>query len=190
MAQPPQPSQPPQPHRLLALDTGERRIGIAISDELGLYAHVRPAILLGRGVDALSEVVRIAEAAGVAEVVVGLPLSLSGADSEQTASARAFARQLRDRLAVPVTEWDERLSSAEAARTLDGTLRSPDVVSKAGRTVTGGVRRRRGAAEAGAGGAGRTPTGAAGRRSGKLDSASAGIVLQAVLDARRPQADR
>ncbi|MEO9255179.1 MAG: Holliday junction resolvase RuvX [Tepidiformaceae bacterium] len=190
MAQPLPRSQPQHPHRLLALDAGERRIGVAVSDELGLFAHVRPAIVLGRGVDAVQEVARIVDAEAVAEVVVGLPLSLSGADSEQTASARTFARQLRDHLAIPVTEWDERLSSVEASRTMGGTLRRADVSSRAGRTVTGSVRHRSGGSEANSGDGVRSSSGAAGRRSGKLDSASAGIVLQAVLDARRAKADR
>jgi putative holliday junction resolvase len=190
MAQP-QSQQPRQPHRLLALDPGERRIGVAVSDELGLYAHIRPAIILGRGVDALAEVARFVTAEQIDEVIVGLPLSLSGADSAQTASASEFARGLREHLAIPVTEWDERLSSVEASRAVTGPARRrPDFEPTAGRTVTGAVRHRWGAGDSHSGDTGRSPAGAAGRRSGKLDSASAGIVLQSVLDARRARAER
>ena len=124
---------------------------MAISDELGLYAHPRPAILSGRDADPIETVVRIVDDEQVDEVVVGLPLTLAGADSEQTRAARAFVQQLRGRLAVPVTEWDERLSSVQAAKSVKG---------------------------------------AAKRRSGELDSAAAGVVLQAVLDARRARAAR
>lgn len=101
--------------RLLALDPGERRIGVALSDELGLFAHPRPAIFPTRE-NAVDAVARLVDGEAVDEVVVGLPLSLSGADSAQTREARAFAARLRAALAVPVTEWDERLSSVQAAR--------------------------------------------------------------------------
>jgi putative Holliday junction resolvase len=73
-----------------------------------MYAHPRPAIAAGpRAVD---EVARLVDAESIAEVIVGLPLSLSGADSAQTRFARDFEASLRARLSVPVTEWDERLS--------------------------------------------------------------------------------
>lgn len=101
--------------RLLALDPGERRIGVALSDELGLFAHPRPAIFPARESPA-DAVVRLVADEHVDEVVVGLPLSLSCAESAQTREARAFAARLRAVLSVPVTEWDERLSSVEAAR--------------------------------------------------------------------------
>jgi putative Holliday junction resolvase len=68
-------------------------------------------------------IARLAESEGVAEVVVGLPLSLSGADSAQTALVRKIVAELRRRLAIPVTEWDERLSSVEAARIVTGAGR-------------------------------------------------------------------
>lgn len=99
----------------MALDVGSRRTGVAVSDELGLFAHPRPALTGGtRAVlDALPELVA---GEAIAEVVVGLPLTLSGADSDQTARTRALVERLRERLDVPVTTWDERLSSVEAAR--------------------------------------------------------------------------
>ena len=99
----------------MALDLGSRRTGVAVSDELGLFAHPRPALTGGtRAVlDALPELVA---GEAIAEVVVGLPLTLSGADSDQTARTRALVERLRERLDVPVTTWDERLSSVEAAR--------------------------------------------------------------------------
>jgi len=104
-----------RPRRLLGLDPGQRRIGVALSDELGLFAHPRPAIITGR-TDAFAAIARIVQEEDVGEVVVGLPLSLSGDSSAQTDEARAFSSRLRERLSVPVSEWDERLSSVEAAR--------------------------------------------------------------------------
>jgi putative Holliday junction resolvase len=111
-----------QPRRLLALDPGERRTGVAISDELGLFAHPRPALIRGQR-DVLDEIARIVAEEDIVEVVVGLPLSMSGGESEQTRRAREFSARLRGRLAVPVTEWDERLSSVEAARSVKGRER-------------------------------------------------------------------
>ena len=117
------------PARLMALDVGSRRTGVAVSDELGLYAHARPALKGGARalLDALPPLVA---AESIDEVIVGLPLTLAGKDSPQTAVTRAFVERLRERLEVPVTTWDERLTSAEAARFVpssrhrDGTLDS------------------------------------------------------------------
>lgn len=103
------------PTRLMALDFGSRRTGVAVSDEIGLYAHPRPAIR--GGTRALLEAIpALVTAEAVAEVIVGLPRTLAGGDSAQTEATRAFVERLRERLDVPVTTWDERLSSVEAAR--------------------------------------------------------------------------
>jgi putative Holliday junction resolvase len=114
-----EPARQPQPRRaprLLAVDPGERRTGIALSDELGLFAHPRPAIVANGRHSLVAALRNVVEAEGVSEVVVGLPLSLSGRESEQTTRSRALIAELRQQIGVPVTEWDERLSSAEAAR--------------------------------------------------------------------------
>lgn len=119
---PPLPEPPHRPHRrLLALDPGERRIGVAVSDELGMFAHPRTAIAAGPR--ALDEIASLVTAEEIAEVVVGLPLSLSGSESAQTRTAREFTQRLRQRLAVPVSEWDERLSSKQAERSIHGSRR-------------------------------------------------------------------
>ena len=114
----------------MALDPGARRTGVAVSDELGLYAHPRPAIR--GGARALLEAApALVEREGVDEVVVGLPLTLAGGDSDQTRAVRALAGRLRERLGVPVRLRDERLTTVEAARRVpaaaarrDGTLDS------------------------------------------------------------------
>ena len=99
----------------MALDAGARRTGVAVSDELGLYAHPRSAITGGQRalLDALPAIVA---SEGVSEVIVGLPLTLAGGDSAQTRATRALVERLRERLAVPVSTWDERLTTVEAAR--------------------------------------------------------------------------
>ncbi|MGH2608925.1 MAG: Holliday junction resolvase RuvX [Tepidiformaceae bacterium] len=89
-----------------------------MSDELGLYAHPRPAIHTRGESQLIDELARLAAAEGIAEVVVGLPLSLSGEDSAQTATVRTLVDRLRERLNVPVTTWDERLTSVQAGRSV------------------------------------------------------------------------
>jgi putative Holliday junction resolvase len=88
-----------------------------------MFAHPRPALIAsdpGRMVDAVAGLVDREE---VGEVIVGLPLSLAGTETAQTAEARAVVRRLRQRLVVPVTEWDERLSSVQAGRSVHGRER-------------------------------------------------------------------
>jgi putative Holliday junction resolvase len=102
--------------RVLALDYGSARCGCAISDPTGTLATPIEAVVrpdTRRGFKYLTAVVRRREAQ---RVVVGLPLSLSGADTEQTAAARAFADRLAEALDVPVELYDERLTTVQAQR--------------------------------------------------------------------------
>jgi len=99
--------------RLMALDLGSRRTGVATSDELAMFAHPRTAFT-GDEASTIDSVVTFVEDESVDEVVVGLPLTLSGGDSDQTRWVRDMADRLRTRLSVPVTFWDERLSTVEA----------------------------------------------------------------------------
>ena len=99
----------------MALDLGSARTGVAISDELAMLAHPRTA-LKGDEASTIEAVAALVSRESVTEVVVGLPLTLAGADSDQTRWVRAMADRLRSRLSVPVTFWDERLSTVEAKR--------------------------------------------------------------------------
>jgi putative Holliday junction resolvase len=105
--------------RVLALDYGSARCGCALSDPSGTIATPLDAILRPasrRGMGELRELVR---ERGVERVVVGLPLSLDGGDSEQTREAREFARRLAEQLGerVPVELYDERFTTRLAQRT-------------------------------------------------------------------------
>jgi putative pre-16S rRNA nuclease len=101
--------------RVLGIDAGERRVGVALSDELRLLA--RPVTVLDRRrglspvLDTLSSMARDE---GVGQVVVGLPLNADGSAGPQAKRARAFAALLTRVIALPVVLWDERLSSKEA----------------------------------------------------------------------------
>jgi putative Holliday junction resolvase len=100
--------------RILGLDAGERRIGVAISDPDGSFALPLRSILVdGRELDAIDAYVRDEE---IEAIVIGLPLSMSGESSAQTERARAFASRVESRTSLPVHLWDERLSTQEAMR--------------------------------------------------------------------------
>ena len=97
--------------RVLALDYGSARCGVAVSDPTGVLATPLDPVTKAntrKGLDRLRTVVR---ETGAERVVVGLPLRLSGGDSEQTAEARAFAERLQGRLDVPVELYDERFTT-------------------------------------------------------------------------------
>jgi putative pre-16S rRNA nuclease len=102
--------------RVLALDYGSARCGCALSDPTGTLATPIDPIerpTTRRGFARVTELVRDR---GVDRVVVGLPLGLSGADTAQTREARAFADRLAGAVAVPVELYDERFTTAIAAR--------------------------------------------------------------------------
>jgi putative Holliday junction resolvase len=104
--------------RTMALDVGEKRIGIAFSDPFGHFAQ--PHATLERG-SAKADVERLAAVAReheVAALVVGLPLHMSGDESDMAGKIRTFADRLGEALSLPVHYWDERLTTLEAERTL------------------------------------------------------------------------
>lgn len=95
----------------LGIDVGKARVGVARSDASGLLAS--PVETVARDVG-VSRVLELAGECGAVELVVGLPLSLSGAETASTADARAFAEQLASEGALPVRLVDERLSTVSA----------------------------------------------------------------------------
>lgn len=106
---------------MLALDYGSARCGCAISDPTGTIATPIDPVLRPASKRGMASLVALVRQRQVSEVVVGLPLSLSGADSEQTREARAFAERLAKRLgeSVSVRMHDERFTTRLAARTPD-----------------------------------------------------------------------
>ena len=104
--------------RILGIDVGRRRVGLAISDASGTLA--RPLVTLAVGeVGAVAQVAQeveklAAELDGIGAIVVGVPARLDGSPTDQTANVRAFIAALKGRTAIPVFEEDERLTSREA----------------------------------------------------------------------------
>jgi putative Holliday junction resolvase len=107
------------PLRTMALDVGDKRIGIAVTDALGMTVQGRPT-RRRKNLSADVEYIRaLVEEDGVVEVVVGHPLHMDGARSRQTEKTEAFAEHLRTVLPVPVVYWDERLTSFDAEERLE-----------------------------------------------------------------------
>lgn len=105
--------------RILGVDYGDRRIGLAVSDPTGTIAGPLPTILRRRG--KRPPVARVAETArelDVQRIVVGLPLTPEGDEDEWTREVRDFGGKLAARTGLPVDYIDERFTSARAERTL------------------------------------------------------------------------
>ena len=100
--------------RVLALDLGERRIGLALSDPTGTIAQGLGVIDRKSGPNVLAEIRRHVEALRVERIVVGLPLRMDGTEGAEAEKVRRFVARLQARVGVPVDVQDERLSSAEA----------------------------------------------------------------------------
>ena len=147
----------PHSGRILAIDPGERRIGVAAAD---LRTRVAvPVKTIDAGDDPIEAVTELAREQGAQAIVVGLALSLSGAIGPQAQRAQALADALAERLDIPVHTWDERLTSVEAQH------RRP--------CARGRDTRRRSSAR------GKR------RSKGDLDALAATIILQAFLDSQR-----
>ena len=103
----------------MALDIGNRRIGVAVSDELGLTAQPVLTLERGRGRrEDLRSLARLARRFSVVGIVVGNPLYISGDISPQAEKNQAFAAELGELTGLPILLWDERLTSHEAHQIL------------------------------------------------------------------------
>lgn len=103
--------------RILSVDYGERRIGLALSDPTATIASPLPTLKRRKGKrPPVAPIARLVEENNVEEIVVGLPLTLEGDDSDWTREVREFASALADRTSLPVALRDERLTSVRAER--------------------------------------------------------------------------
>ena len=100
--------------RFICLDLGEKRIGVASADDRTGVAV--PVTTVSAGPDLVAVVDGIAREQAADELVIGMPLSMSGALGPQAQSISAVVAELRERLSIPVHTWDERLSTVQAAR--------------------------------------------------------------------------
>ena len=102
----------------IGLDLGESRIGVSVSDELGIAAMPH-TVIESRGWE--KDITRIGELAkevGACEIVVGMPRNMDGSYGPSAQRARDFCGRLQDAVNLPVVTWDERLSTVEASKVL------------------------------------------------------------------------
>lgn len=107
--------------RILGLDVGSKRIGVAVSDPLGITAQGLETIHRENKRLDFERLGKVISDYAVVEIVVGLPLRMSGAEGTQSDKMRQFADDLEKRFKLPVHLWDERLTSAQANRLLRET---------------------------------------------------------------------
>ena len=106
------------PGRILAIDYGNRRMGLAVSDPLGITAQGLDTLERKNKRADFGRLERIVREYQVREIVLGNPLRMSGQEGTQSQKVAAFAEELRRHFELPVHLWDERLTSAEANRLL------------------------------------------------------------------------
>ena len=119
--------------RVLGIDAGERRVGVALSDELRLLASPVGVYDRRNGLASVLEALAaLVEREGVTHLVVGLPLNADGSEGRQARRAVAFAHLIERVLGLPTTMWDERLSTREAEAIVRAQGRSTRRVREAG----------------------------------------------------------
>lgn len=104
--------------RILALDMGQRRIGLACSDGLGVTAQGLPTLERGDRRQDLAALSALAKQEGVGLWLLGLPRHLSGSEGRQAVLVRQWGRELERHTRLPVAYWDERLTTVQASRVL------------------------------------------------------------------------
>jgi len=111
--------------RALGVDFGDRRTGIAISDDSRVIAFPRETLECPRIEQAAAAVARLAEAEAIGEIVVGYPLNMNGSQGPRTARTDQFMAEVAKRTSIPLQKWDERLSTkiAESVLIEAGTRR-------------------------------------------------------------------
>jgi len=102
----------------LALDLGKKRIGLAISDPLGISAQGLPNLVRTNKRADLAALAEIARERAVNLILLGNPINMKGEEGRQSGWVREFAGAIEQRLGLPVRFWDERLTSVEAERVL------------------------------------------------------------------------
>jgi putative Holliday junction resolvase len=104
--------------RILALDLGKRRIGLAISDPLGITAQGLPNLVRTNKRNDFAALEQLIREREVGSILMGNPINMGGKEGRQSGWVREFADELAQRTKLPVKLWDERLTSVEAGRVL------------------------------------------------------------------------
>ena len=105
----------PRTGRILGVDWGARRTGIAVSDETRDFVFVRPPVIAGRGEDSVKKIADMAKIEPVVRIVLGLPLRIDGSESETTKMVRDMVTRLVQNVDLPICLIDESLTSSAAS---------------------------------------------------------------------------
>lgn len=105
----------PRAGRVIGIDWGARRTGVAVSDEKRDFVFTRPVIVAGRGEDMVKKIVDCINQSGVVGVVMGLPLRMDGSESDTTKTVRDVANKIAEYIDLPICLIDETLTSSAAA---------------------------------------------------------------------------
>ena len=105
-------------NRVLSIDYGDKRVGLALSDSLKIIAKPFKTIVFKNQEDLIMQINEIINSNNVEKIVVGLPLTLKGTYSEQTKKVLSFIDILKSKVAITIDTYDERLSSIEAKKSL------------------------------------------------------------------------
>ena len=105
--------------KILCLDYGDARTGVAISDELGMLAHGVKTIFSHDVIKTAKETAKIVNAEKVAKIVVGLPKNMDGSEGFRAENTRNFISELKKYVTLEIIEWDERLTTVSAQRILN-----------------------------------------------------------------------
>ena len=100
--------------RLLGIDPGKKRFGLAISDEDKLVATPLKTIIKKNNIDFINEIKKVIKENNVKGIIIGNPLNMDGSRGPSAQSAQDFAKNLSTNISIPITMWDERLSSEGA----------------------------------------------------------------------------
>ncbi|MCI0495921.1 Holliday junction resolvase RuvX [candidate division KSB1 bacterium] len=111
--------------RILAIDHGQRRIGMAISDPFRITAQSLPTLTIQNSEELFAVIKNIIQEQHVAEIVVGMPYNLKGEKTASAENVEKFILQLKATFQLPVHQWDERWSTIEAHRTIREMGKSP-----------------------------------------------------------------
>lgn len=151
--------------RLMALDVGEARIGVAVSDATGFLASPYTTLHVTRDeTQTWKAIQRLIDETEAERLVIGLPISLDGEIHSQAKRVQAFAERLKQHITLPVTFWDERLSTVEAERLL---AERKEIEQRKGHRVGGGKPRSRTKRK---------------HRKHEVDALAATVILQEYLD--------
>lgn len=119
-------------YRIMGIDHGAVRVGIAISDPMQIIARPYKVIINNDGL--LDEITSIIKKENIGKIIIGLPLNLAGKDTQKTKEVRDFAEKLKKDISIPVILWDERYTTVEANEALQemgyNIHESKDVIDK------------------------------------------------------------